>query len=180
MNRRLGFIAVLAALVLTVGLAWHLWSLEISDSALGLKIVRETVEAAKPVVFFQIEGEGRRRTTIPEVHQMIGETQHQVAVRPSQGIPLAQPWKGRREFGVVAPEATAMGKESGGRLQATVLLEESTLARVKRIMGVVRRYQRSHFSKSTFELVRFVWSEDRFVDRQSVTSDWITNTISMP
>jgi hypothetical protein len=55
MKRRTRLVVVLAALGLVVGLAWFNWPRHAEGPLLRLKIVRQTEEQGKPVVFFRVE-----------------------------------------------------------------------------------------------------------------------------
>ena len=54
------------------GLTWFLWPRHPNDPILHLRIIRQTLENGRPVVFFQAEGRDRRRFSLGEVARVIG------------------------------------------------------------------------------------------------------------
>src|SRR5579864_9080115 len=90
MKRGTLFVAVLAALILVVGLTWFLWPRNVSRPLLRLKVVRQTVEQGKSVVFFRIEVADRRRIQITGAERVVSDVAESSwqGERDSRGFPL--------------------------------------------------------------------------------------------
>ena len=114
---------VFVGVVLLAVVFYFLWPTLNGGPLLRLKIVGRAVENGREVVFFRLEGEGQRRVIITDVHQISGVT-WQAPLWASQGPPLNDVSKGRKQFGVLAPKNISVWKETTWRLQATVLREE--------------------------------------------------------
>jgi hypothetical protein len=172
MSRRKILLVVTSLLLLgaTVFLLWP------REAGLRLKIVRQTVENGKPVVFFRVEGNGR--IIITDVNQITGDA-WQVPMWASQGPPFDGLTTRRKEFGVIAPRNTLVWKPTVWKLQVSVVEELDIFNRLKTMragwLGLG-----AHVDKSTLGKARGFWNTFLPGSQQSIESDFITNAFSQP
>ena len=106
-------VAILAALVLAVGIGWLIWPRHPKDPSFRLKIVRQAVEHGTNVVFFRVEGD--RQMLLTGAVKVVGD----VELEPigidrfwahSRIWPMGDPRKVRKEFPVLAPTNASVWK----------------------------------------------------------------------
>jgi len=180
MKRRLVSFAILGGLGLAVGFVSFIWPRHARDPLLRLKVVRQIVEKGKPVVFFRVEGGGRRRVIITEVQQIVGE-RWQAPSWASKGPPLAGPLNGRNEFGVLCPTNPFVWKDTTWKLRASLVVEQEEQLPLKAIR-VLRMVWRSYRARglpvrSAFDMSRALWSAFYIGGQQPIESVPITNTV---
>jgi len=71
MKPRTRLTVVLAVLAVAVDLAWSFWPRDTEAAVLRLKIVKQTTEQGKPVVFFRVEGAQGQRIRMGRVWRIL-------------------------------------------------------------------------------------------------------------
>ena len=107
----------LLTLVVGFWVALALWPRHTGDSAVHLRILKQTVEHGRQAVFFRVEGDEHRRLRITYAERVIGERLEGPWIWPSgpnpvtvsgfwaspEAMPLSDVTKGRKAFAVFAP-----------------------------------------------------------------------------
>jgi hypothetical protein len=188
MKRRNLFVALLAVLVLWVGVGWFIWPRHNKGPLLRLNVVRLTVENGRQTGFFQVEVADRRRIEIVEVDRITGDRiegpldfsdvkSARVAKKvpnfwaPSQSSPMGDPKKGRTEFGVIAPTNAPVWK-----LRVTVHMETpSQLERFKMMPGLWWNMRQN--GSSIYGATKDTWNAFYSDSNQWIESEPMTNTV---
>jgi hypothetical protein len=190
MKGRTLYVSILAAVALAISLAWFFWPRHINGPLLRLKIVRQTVEQGRPVVFFRVEVADHRRIQITGAEKVLGNVTERswdeekdsrglpkVAKdfwAPSLGSPTGNPKIGRKQFGVQAPTNAPIWK-----LRVTIAMEEPDPFKRISIMPGLWKWELtipSH-NKSKVRTAWEVWNAFYDIGSQTTESDPITNTV---
>lgn len=180
MKPRLVFVAVLAAVVLVVGLGWFIWPRH-SDSPLCLKIVGQTMENGRPIAFFRLEGAENRKIHIGKIERISGEHVEPFDPRgrpgqkfwaPSSPVPMGDPTnpnQARTKFGVIAP-----GNAPVWKLRVKVLMEPANeVGLFKQRLGLWKLLRRR--GDPFFRALHNTWTIPIYSDTKMIESDLITN-----
>jgi len=175
---------VVFAVLLFVGIGFLALPHSSNDPLLRLKIVRQTVDQGKPVVFFRVERPGRKRIRIKQVDKIIGDRMEGFDPRtstkdffaPSQESPVDNPMKSRKDLGVLAPTNASVWK-----LRVLVQKEEpNPLKRVPTMVRVWKFRHRYNLHGSVLDYWTGFWNGFTAGPSQWIESDFITNSVSFP
>jgi hypothetical protein len=182
MKRRLFFVAVIAALVLALGLFLFLWPRQ-PDSPLCLKIVGQTMENGGPTAFFRLEGAENRKIHIGKIERISGEQIEPFDPRgrpgqkfwaPSSPVPMGDPTnpnQGRTQFGVIAP-----GNAPVWKLRVKVFIEPANeIELLNKKLGLWKLLRRR--GDPFFRGLQLTWTVPIYSDAKVIESDPITNTL---
>ena len=170
MKRRRVFVGVLAVLVLAAGLGWYFWPRHNNGPLLRLKVIRQSVEQGKPVVFFEVEAIGGRRRQICNLERedYWGET---IKTLPIQDVwkplGLGDPFRGQKQFGVLEPT-----KAGAWKLRVTVATETERVHGIKTLWRLLRMRGTSLFAATKQSLEAFYPNRSEVIE-----SDFITNSV---
>jgi hypothetical protein len=194
---------IVAALVVVVAAGWFFLLRHSKGPLLRLKIVRQTVENGRQVVFFRVDVAGSRRITICDVERVIPIEKDGPAEpsdwaleilrkegspfqpgdqsKPAKDFwasmhqwPMWDPAKGCKEFGVLAPKTAAVWK-----LQVTAKMETPGLINRLRWMWGQRNILWQS-GKPIPKIISETWLSFHDVEERMVESDLITNSVPMP
>jgi hypothetical protein len=167
-RRKALWVVGLLALVAGVILVWP-------SKSFRLVIARRGVQRGMPVVYFRVEGGPHRRILFTRM----------LTVQEQQGLDWATVMGssgeiGRQEFGVLAPV-----NDSPWRLRVSVIVDVSTIQRLKTLPRIWKTARRAKFSfLKAARYSRDVFSANRFEDDGRgptvIESDIITNAIPEP
>ena len=174
-------VIVTAAAVVAVGLLYFVVLPDTEVASPHLKVVRHAVESGSEVVFFRVELPDSRRVQICSVEKVIGGKVEEPWVSgsgkplqlrqnfwaPSQGWPMGDPGKGRKEFGVLAPTNATVWK-----LRVTVSLSMPRSWMLWQTMLECIK-QRRLLSKATSG----TWNTFYQAGTETVESETITNAV---
>ena len=158
-----------------------------------LKIVRQTVEQGKPVVYFRVEGGEGKRIFLGNFERVYDDTIDGAADRisvlralnkeshlltdgfwaPSQRLPMhEQPSNARKEFGVLTPR-----HHQGWKLRVTVFVAEHSISgRLRMKLACWRSVRKAGFP--LLKAVSAAWNAVAYPTYQIIESDLMTNPVS--
>jgi len=167
MRRPRALVAVFTALMVVVGVGWLIWFRQAKD-VFELKVVRQTLEDGRPVVYFRVEGGEGRRIQIGEIEQLAGD-------RVLQWADLLAVYRdprtaGRKDLRLVAPTNVPTWK-----LRVTVYVEPASLVgRYNMLVGQWRMLRSMKYSVA--RTLKEIWTTPLYSESYAVESDSITNT----
>ncbi len=181
--KRRKLVLVLALSVLLGLLVLFFWPYSAGPPVCHLKIIRQTVQQGKTVVFFRVEGAKGRRIRFDHVEKVTaGATNEPVDMTGffaigSKAWPLGDVRQIRREFGIPAPTNPAVWK-----LRLTVYWDDpndpTPLERLKKLPHMWKAARAA--GSPLFAACWYSWNFFDSKGSQVLESDFITNAIPEP
>ena len=172
-RRRIWFvIGLLGSAGLVVFLLWPS-----KPTPFGLKIVRQSREQGKAVVYFRVEG-GKPKMLINRIVKVVDGAERDPVNMDnfysfSKAWPLGEPGLARKEFGIFPPT------NSVWKLRVSIVFEgPNEPSRIQRIKDFPTMWRAARAAGSSFtKALWYTWNAFDGRDSQVIESDRITNAI---